>query len=588
MKRMLRTTVLLAALAFLGTTAGSLRAQTPVALTNVIFSENFSSYTAGFPPTTTAFGGLWATASHTGVGSWAVVQDEGDVFGQGAANQFLRVSSTYGLSLITPPFFGQDVMSFAFDYIGHYPAGDTARWLNVGARIGSSYAHYTSIRNNNALLRTATTDDPPNPSIGGNDIPLRILTILNNRADSISYDRPDGLGTTNLDSNRASVWVYRYTGEQAGTWVHLMPQYLYSANITNLNPVLDSLQFLLDGNVVYRSFDLDNIEIRGTRAPQPTIYVAITNKLFSEDFSTYDPGTPPTATTNGGQWLVAGWNGTNGSWGVLEDLNNAFGFGTGNRYLQLSNTHNLNPGLITPLFEPQEALIYAFDFIGRFYDGDGARWLNVDTRNATGAAHTTSPYMSTAQIRKGAGLADYVYYGGNDLPVRIVTVVNNRDGSIIYDRPDGLGTTNLTYGMASLWLYHYTYSYWEHLVPEYIYARTAGFPYGAVMDRVRFFMDSNAIFRSFDLDNVEVFGSIAPAAPPIELTASIAGGNIEIRWDGKAGKSYQVQYRTDLGSGSWLDLGSPIVPGADGEQLATDSLSPDAARFYQVVESPAP
>lgn len=582
MKKMLHNAPLFAVLAGVAWMPGSLDAQTPVAITNLLFAEDFSSYSLDTLPTTVAEGGLWATATHTGPGVCAVVEDAGGAFGQGTTNKYLRVSSTYSVSLITPLYFQQDVMSFAFDYIGHYPVGDGSRWLNVGARIGTTYAHYTSIRNNNGLLRTATTDVPANPSIGGLDVPLRVLTILNNRADSISYERPDGLGTTNLDSNRASVWIYHYTGAQAGTWQHLMPQYLYSASVTNLGRMLDNLQFTLDSNTALRSFDLDNIEIRGIRTLLPTVQVAITNKLFAEDFESYDPGTPPTTVAAGGKWGTATWQGTNGSWGVLKDANDAFGFGATNRFLQLSNTHNLSPGLITPVFEPQEALIYAFDFIGRIYNDDGSRWLNVDARDASGAAHTTSPLMYAAQIRVSSG---NVSYGGNDLPIRILTVVNNREGSIVYDRPDGLGTATLGAARASLWLFHYSGSYWEPLVSEYIYARTANFPYGTAMDRVRFFMDSNAIWRSFDLDNVAVFGSIAPPPPPVVLSASINGGNIEIRWQGRVGKSYQVKYRTSVDSGTWSDLGAAIVPGADGEQLVTDSLLADAARFYRVEES---
>jgi hypothetical protein len=108
-----------------------------------------------------------------------------------------------------------------------------------------------------------------------------------------------------------------------------------------------------------------------------------------------------------------------------------------------------------------------------------------------------------------------------------------------------------------------------------------------------FLTDNDATRRaSYDLDNITAYSGIAlpapPPATPIVLTASIAGSNIEIRWAGKAGKSYQVQYRLSLAMGGWTDLGASIVPGADGEQLATDTLSPDAARFYQVVESAVP
>jgi hypothetical protein len=557
-----------------------------VSTTNLLFAEDFSSYQPGLPPTTTADGGLWGTANFLGTtGSWNVMEDAENVFGQGTMNRFFRATSTHNVSLITPAFpLPQDVITFAFDFIGRYPEGDINRWLNVNARSGTLAAHVTSARMANATLRTDSGLLPvANPSYGGNDVPVRIFTVVNNRADTITYDRPDGLGATNLLTGHASVWLYHYTGDKAETWEHLLPDYVYArGGAISEGRVLDTLQFLLDSNAAWRSFDLDNIQVYGSRAPLPTVYVAITNKLFSEDFNSYDPGTPPTIVAEGGEWGTATWAGIQGSWAVLEDDADAFGFGTGNRFLQLSNTHNAQ--LTTPVFEPQEALIYAFDFIGRVYNDDGDRWFNVDARNASAAAHVTSLRMNLAVIRKD-GVQPW--YGGNDVPIRIVTVVNNREGEIVYDRPDGLGTTNLSYGKAALWLYHYTYSEWEHVLPEYVYARGAGFPYGAIMDRVRLLLDSGTPYRSCDLDNVEVFGSIAPPAAPIVLAASIAGGSIEIRWDGKAGKSYQVQYRTSLSSGDWLDLGSAIVPGVDGEQLATDSLTADTARFYQVVESPA-
>ncbi len=565
-------------------TAGSLDAQTHVAITNLLFSETFSGHELATIPTTVAAGGLWGTAVWTGPeGTCGVAADGENAFGQGTTNRFLRSTSTRNLSLITPAFFAQDVLSFGFDYIGRYPAGDGTRWLNAAVRIGTAYAHYTSVRNNNALIRTAATDIPANPSIGGNDVPVRILTIMNNRAESISYDRPDGLGTTNLDSVKASVWVYRYTGDQAGIWVHLIPQYVYLPSITNAGAFMDTIQIIIDSNAALRSFDLDNVEVYGSRGLLPTVHASITNLLFSEDFNRCEPGTPPATTAAGGLWGTATWTGTNGSWGVLEDALNAFGQGSGNRYLQLSNTHNLSPGLITPVFEPQEVLAYAFDFIGRFYPDDTSRWLNVDARNASGAAHVTSLTMSTSTIRTTTGSYSY---GPNDVPVRVLTVLNNRAGNIIYDRPDGFGTASLAMGSASVWLCHS--GVWEHAIPEYIYARTTNFPYGATMDRVRFFMDSNPFWRSFDLDNVAVRGSIEPAALPILLTTAIAGGNIEMRWVGKAGKSYQVQHRASLDSGDWSSLGSPIVPGVDGGQLFTDSLSSVVPRFYRVQVSAAP
>lgn len=244
-------------------------------------------------------------------------------------------------------------------------------------------------------------------------------------------------------------------------------------------------------------------------------HVTINNLLFSEDFSTYAPDTPPTTTADGGLWGTATWQGTVGSWGVTLDTGNVFGQGTANQFLRLSSTHNLNPGLITPLFEPQEVLSFSFDFIGRYPAGDGNRWLNVDARAGTLSAHVTSPRMSNHTIRTDTGQLPVANpsYGPNDVPVRLVTIVNNREDSISYDRPDGLGTALLGSAKASLWLYHYDTTIWENVLPEYVFARSGTVTTGAVMDNVRIFMDSNAVYRSFDVDNIEVYGSILIPEP---------------------------------------------------------------------------
>lgn len=586
----------LAALVGIAVSVSSLSAQIYVPVTNLVFSEDFNGYDPGTLPPTIDGGGVWGTASWVGPeGFCAVTADTENVFTQGATNRFLQAASTRNLNLTTPTFLGQDVLSFAFDYIGHYYQWEepAARWLNVMPRIGTAYAHYTSIRNHNATIRTALTDVPPDPSIGGLDVPVRVFTIMNNRADSISYDRPDGLGTTNLNSHKTSLWIYHYTGDNAGTWEHLIPEYIFAPAITNLGRTLNNVTFHLDNNAALRSLDLDNIEIHGSRKVLPPAQVAITNRLFVEDFQRYEPGTLPTTVDAGGVWGTATWTALEGSCAVTTDEENAFTRGTTNRFLRAATTRALN--LTTPTFAGQEVLSFAFDYIGRFLDGDGtARWLNVMPRIGTGAtsyAHYTSIRTHDTTVRTATtDVPPNPSIGGLYLPVRVLTIMNNREGEIIYDRPDGLGTTNLAMHKTSLWVYYYTgenAGTWVHLIPEYIYA-PATVNLGNTVDSVMFQLDNNTSLRSLDLDNIEVWGTTAPVVPPIVLTAARAGGEIEIRWAGRAGKSYQVRYRNSLNSGTWENLGAVMSPVADGEQLATDSLAADTARFYQVVELPSP
>lgn len=570
--KLITTIPLWAALAGALVSAGTLSAQTYVPVTNLLFSEDFSSYSPGSLPTVEAAGGLWGTVSWTGEnGAVTVVADEQNVFGKGIQNQFFRAASTRNLTLQTPTFFIQDVAIFEFDFIGHVLPGDGARWLQSAIRSGSGWAHITSERISNATIRTATSDVPANPSYGGNDKAIRIWTIMNNRVDEIVYDRPDGSGTETLPAINASVWVYHY---ETGTWAHLIPKYIYGRSGASDGQTLDNLRFLLDSDASLRSFDLDNVKVYGAHGLEPTIHIAITNLLFKDNFDSYTPGGLPTTTENGGQWRTSTWNGTNGAASMVEDINNVFGQGAANRYYQLSNTHDVM--LVTPvLATPQEVISYGFDFIGHYYDGDGARWANIDARSATGAAHVTSVQMNNTSFRGSSAS-----YGPNDSLVRVLTVLNNRKGNITYDHPAGTGTVPLGVGKTSLWIYTASYG-WEQVVPEFIFSRTANFPYGAVIDHVRFYLDSNAVFRSLDLDNFEVYGSIKPVPPTVSLSAEASGGVVRVRWMGAAGSTYQVQYRANLKSGDWVDAGAAIVAGGDGEQVFEEALA-QGARFYRV------
>lgn len=269
MKRKLGRSLLFTVGAALATAAASSNAQTHVTINNLLFSEDFSIYAAGTPPTTTANGGLWGTVSHTGQGLFQVLQDTGDVFGQGTANQFLRLGSSRNMNLITPLFEAQEVLSFGFDFIGRYPTGDANRWLNVIAQSGSLAAHITSPRMANHTIRTATGTTPANPSYGPNDVPVHILTVVNNRADTISYDKPDGSGIANLSSAMAALWLYHYTTE---TWQNVFPEYIFSRGATiELGDVMDNVRFFVDSNTELRSFDVDNIEVYGSiLIPEPT------------------------------------------------------------------------------------------------------------------------------------------------------------------------------------------------------------------------------------------------------------------------------------------------------------------------------
>jgi len=62
---------------------------------------------------------------------------------------------------------------------------------------------------------------------------------------------------------------------------------------------------------------------------------------------------------------------------------------------------------------------------------------------------------------------------------------------------------------------------------------------------------------------------------------------VDVCWDSKTNKTYQVQYRSELTTNLWTDLGSP-VPGNGSTICVTEPVEGRAQRFYRVVESSQP
>jgi hypothetical protein len=59
------------------------------------------------------------------------------------------------------------------------------------------------------------------------------------------------------------------------------------------------------------------------------------------------------------------------------------------------------------------------------------------------------------------------------------------------------------------------------------------------------------------------------------------GAVITFTWSSVSGMVYQVQYNTNLNSGVWTNLGSPILA-TSSTANATDTIGPDMARFYRL------
>jgi hypothetical protein len=89
---------------------------------------------------------------------------------------------------------------------------------------------------------------------------------------------------------------------------------------------------------------------------------------------------------------------------------------------------------------------------------------------------------------------------------------------------------------------------------------------------------SGVTTRTAGIDN----WSVRVHNPPI---VSIHVSCVDVCWDSRTNKIYQVQYRPALSTNGWLDFGPP-VSGTGTTICVTDHFTNTVKRFYQVVELP--
>lgn len=83
------------------------------------------------------------------------------------------------------------------------------------------------------------------------------------------------------------------------------------------------------------------------------------------------------------------------------------------------------------------------------------------------------------------------------------------------------------------------------------------------------------------LDDVNVVPLLAPAFKTVANSA----GSIQLTWNSVSNLVYQLQYSTNLTTGSWSNLGNPIT-GVSNTVTATDSNPSDRQRFYRLMLVP--
>jgi uncharacterized repeat protein (TIGR03803 family) len=83
-----------------------------------------------------------------------------------------------------------------------------------------------------------------------------------------------------------------------------------------------------------------------------------------------------------------------------------------------------------------------------------------------------------------------------------------------------------------------------------------------------------------------IFRLSVPLPLAFQKITRTLGGSILLTWSAAAGQIYQLQYKTDLSSTNWINLGGPVTA-AGSAMTVSDTIIPGAGqRFYRVVLLP--
>jgi hypothetical protein len=85
----------------------------------------------------------------------------------------------------------------------------------------------------------------------------------------------------------------------------------------------------------------------------------------------------------------------------------------------------------------------------------------------------------------------------------------------------------------------------------------------------------------FGLDDV----SVTAIPPAVFQMPTWSGGSLHFTWSALAGLGYQLQYRTNLIQGGWVNLGSSVAA-TNAIGTVTDTPAGDAQRFYRLLVLP--
>jgi len=79
--------------------------------------------------------------------------------------------------------------------------------------------------------------------------------------------------------------------------------------------------------------------------------------------------------------------------------------------------------------------------------------------------------------------------------------------------------------------------------------------------------------------------NIVVALPPVIESVVLSQGSFAMTWSAMQGKTYRVQFKSDLGNATWTELPDDVI--ASGSIAGkTDASSSSTQRYYRVVLVP--
>jgi formylglycine-generating enzyme required for sulfatase activity len=91
------------------------------------------------------------------------------------------------------------------------------------------------------------------------------------------------------------------------------------------------------------------------------------------------------------------------------------------------------------------------------------------------------------------------------------------------------------------------------------------------------------LYSDYKADFVDT--DYAPFAPP-QISASLAGNSLMLKWQGLPGDQFQVQSKTNLADAVWTSLSSQMITNGTGFSAIEEGLAQQEARYYRILRFP--